>query len=90
MNRTTIVLPDDIKAEALRRARAKGVSFGALVREALEKYLTTPAEDAAQHSRRQAIEAMLRFSQHSPAGPPELSERLDEFLYGTPKTRENA
>jgi Arc/MetJ family transcription regulator len=86
MNRTTIVLPDDLKAEALKRARVKGISFGALVREALDNLLTGPVEDATQQSRRQAIEAMLRFSEHAPAGPPDLSDRLDDYLYGASKT----
>ena len=87
MNRTTIVLPDDIKAEALKRAQAQGVSFGALVREALGKLMQEPSENAAQRSRRQAVAAMLQFSQHAQAGPVDLSERLDDYLYGPPKTR---
>jgi|GEM_PF-1262863 len=87
MNRTTIVLPDDIKAEALKRAQAKGVSFGSLVREALGKLLQEPSENAAQRSRRQAVEAMLQFGHHAPAGPSDLSERLDDHLYGPPKAR---
>lgn len=87
MNRTTIVLPDDVKAEALKRARAKGVSFGALMREALDRLLKEPAEDAAQQSRRKAVEAMLRFGEDAPAGPPQLSDRLDDYLYGGPTAR---
>ena len=87
MNRTTIVLPDDIKAAALKRAQAKGVSFGALLREALGKLLQEPSENATQRSRRQAVDAMLQFSQHAPAGPADLSERLDDHLYGPRKTR---
>ena len=87
MNRTTIVLPDAVKAEALKRARAKGVSFGALVREALDRFLKEPAEDASQRSRRQAIEAMLRFGDDAPSGPPDLAERLDDHLYGDTPAR---
>lgn len=87
MNRTTIVLPEDIKAAALKRARAEGVSFGSLVREALGKLLCEPSENAARRSRRQAVAALLRFGQHAPAGPADLSERLDDYLYGPPKAR---
>jgi post-segregation antitoxin (ccd killing protein) len=82
MNRTTIVLPDELKAQAIKQARAKGISFGALIREAVEKFLAEPAEDASQRSRRQAIAAMLRFGENAPAGPHDLSERLDDYLYG--------
>ncbi len=87
MNRTTIVLTDDLKVEASRRARARGVSFGALVREALDKLLKEPSESVAQQSRRKAVEVMLRFSDDAPAGPPHLSERLDDDLYGGPPAR---
>ena len=90
MNRTTIVLPDDIKAEALKRARTVGVSFGAIVREALTKLLQQPVEDASQRSRRQAIDAMLRFADGAPAGPPDLTARLDDYLYGPPPRRRNS
>jgi hypothetical protein len=87
MNRTTIVLPQDIKAAALKRAQARGVSFGALVREALDKLLQEPAENAAQRSRRQAVAALLQFGQQAPAGPADLSARLDDHLYGPAKAR---
>jgi hypothetical protein len=87
MNRTTIVLPDDIKAAALKRAQAEGVSFGSLVREALGKLLREPSQNAARRSRRQAVAALLEFGHHAPAGPTDLSERLDDYLYGPPKSR---
>lgn len=87
MNRTTIVLPQDIKAAAMKQAQARGVSFGALVREALDKLLREPTENSAQRSRRQSVTALLQFSQQSPAGPTDLSERLDDHLYGPAKPR---
>ena len=82
MNRTTIVLPDDIKLQAQERARAQGVSFGALVREAITRYLVRPAEDTTRRARREAVEAMLCFGDDAAAGPPDLSEHLDDYLYG--------
>ena len=90
MNRTTIVLPDEVKAQALKQARAKGISFGAFIREAVEKFLAEPTEDASQRSRREAISAMLRFGENAPAGPHDLSERLDDYLYGHPQDRPSA
>ena len=82
MNRTTIVLSDDIKSEALKQARAKGISFGALVREALSRFLVEPMEDKTQRVRRKAVEDMLHFGQNTPDGPSDLSERLDDYVYG--------
>lgn len=89
MNRTTIVLPEDVKAEAMKRARARGTSFGGLVREALDRFLREPSggEDTSQRERRQAVEAMLRFGRHAPPGPKDLSENLDDYLYGHKSTR---
>jgi hypothetical protein len=85
MNRTTIVLPDDIKSEAVKRAQSKGISFGAFVREAIARLLAEPTEDTTQRARREAIEAMLRFSQDAPPGPKDLAEHLDDYLYGRAK-----
>ncbi|NLH73901.1 MAG: hypothetical protein GX456_12675 [Verrucomicrobia bacterium] len=48
-----------------------------------------PAEDAAQKSRRQAIEAMPQLAEHAPYGPPDSSERLDGYLYSDVKTQGN-
>jgi len=89
MNRTTIVLPDDVKAQAIKQARVRGISFGELVREALHKFLDEPSEDATQRSRRESVAAMLRFGADAPAGPSDLSERLDDYLYGNPQERRN-
>jgi Arc/MetJ-type ribon-helix-helix transcriptional regulator len=90
MNRTTVVLPDNLKAQAMKTAQAKGISFGELVREAIEKLLATSGEDASQRSRRQAIAAMLQFAETAPAGPADLSERLDDYLYGKPSKKSPA
>jgi Arc/MetJ family transcription regulator len=87
MNRTTIVLPSDVKAEAMRRARARGISFGELVREALARLLREPGEDANRRARRQAVQAMLRFARHAPAGPRDLSANLNDYLYNGKRTR---
>jgi Arc/MetJ family transcription regulator len=83
MNRTTIVLPEDVKAQAMKRARAQGISFGELIREALARLLREPGgEDEGRRKRRQAIEAMLRFGRRANPGPKDLSSNLDDYLYG--------
>jgi len=40
MKKTTILLPEDLRNRASRRAYSRGISFGQLAREAIEKYLT--------------------------------------------------
>jgi hypothetical protein len=83
MNRTTIVLPEDIKAQAMKRARARGISFAELIREALARLLSEPdGEDTARRERREAIEGMLNFARHARPGPRDLSENLDDYVYG--------
>jgi hypothetical protein len=90
MNRTTVVLPDNLKAQAMKTAQAKGISFGELVREAIENFLATTGEDASQRSRRQSVVAMLQFAETAPPGPADLSERFDDYLYGTPSEKSPA
>jgi hypothetical protein len=91
MNRTTIVLPEKVKAQAMKQARARGISFGELMREALGRELRgAGGEDAARRRRRGAIEAMLRFGQHARPGPRDLSARLDDYLYGSKKAKGRA
>ena len=85
MNRTTIVLPEDVKDQAMKVAHAKGISFGSLVWEALSKFLSEPSADATQRARQREINTLLRFSEDAPSGPPDLSERLDDYLYGNAK-----
>jgi hypothetical protein len=46
MQRTTIMLPNDLKARALRRAKELGVSFGEFVRESLSAQLSRADQNA--------------------------------------------
>ena len=83
MNRTTVVLPKSLKVQAVKRARARGISFGELLREALTDNLRQPhAVDREKQKRRDAINEMLKFSQHAQPGPKDLAENLDDYLYG--------
>ena len=39
MKRTTVMIPDDLKMRALKRAGTMGISLGRFIREALERAL---------------------------------------------------
>ena len=41
MTRTTVMMPEDLKIRAARRANAVGISLGEFIRESLEKALRT-------------------------------------------------
>lgn len=47
-HRTTIMLPPELRARAMKRAKDRGISFGELVRESLASVLTkSPSETDA-------------------------------------------
>lgn len=75
MNRTTILLPAELRAKASAHARQKGISLGELIRRSLE----------AAVSRRPAGGDMLLADRavYSGDAPADLSERHDDHLYGT-------
>ena len=76
MHRTTIMLPEELKAQAERRARRLGVSFGKLVREALAAHLATEPPAATRDP---------LFADHAVYDgpvPSDLSEQHDDYLYG--------
>ena len=43
MKRTTVMIPDELKIRATRRASSEGLSLGGFIRESLEKALKTDA-----------------------------------------------
>ena len=45
MKRTTIMIPEDLKIRATRRANAIGISLGEFIRESLEKALKSNPAD---------------------------------------------
>lgn len=75
MTRTTIMLPERLKARAQERARELGVSLGELVRDSLEQRLDVPADRLQDPL---FAEAPVY---HGPA-PKDLSEEHDRYLYG--------
>jgi len=45
MKRTTVMIPEDLKIRAAKRANAVGISLGEFIRESLEKALKTNPAD---------------------------------------------
>lgn len=76
MHRTTIMLPDDLRNRALRRAEELGVSLGELVRESLDSLLNRSRRPAADDPLF-ADNAVFRGE-----SPDDLSENHDHHLYG--------
>lgn len=67
-----MMLPEDLQARVQRAARARGLSFGALVRESLELYL----------AQRKAADPFFSDSRvFTGKTPPDLSAEHDKHLY---------
>ncbi len=77
MHRTTIMLPPDLKARALRRARELGISLGQLIRDSLTASLKQPDKKRAARDPLFADDAV-----HEDPGPCDLAEDHDAYLYG--------
>ena len=83
MHRTQLLLPPALHRRAAQVARARRVSLGNLVREALAEYLTRsgnaqPAPDAIS-------DVLLGEPFDDPAPDRALSVEVDHYLYGTPR-----
>ena len=83
MHRTQLLLPPDLHRRAAQAARARRMSLGNLVREALSEYLARsggvePAADAVE-------EVLLQDPFEDPAPDPRLSADVDHYLYGAPR-----
>jgi len=80
MHRTQLLLPRDLHRRATEAARARHMSLGNLVREALAEYLARsggvePAADAVE-------EVLIQSPFDDPAPDPRLSVDVDHYLYG--------
>ena len=84
VQRTTIILPEQLKRRTLEKARADGISFAEFVRRAVELALNEPPSRASQRKRRAAIEEMRAFRDDAPSGggPADLAINIDEYVYG--------
>ncbi len=82
MKRTTVMLPSELKARAQQHARKRGISFGQLLREAVEDALRTDS-----HGRRTADLLFADTAVFAGEAPADLSSRHDRYLYGTKAPR---
>jgi len=69
MKRTTVMFPDEVEARLRLEARRRGVPIAEVVREAVERHL--PAPEPGQP---------LSFFAIGEGGPPDASERVDEYV----------
>ncbi len=77
MQRTTILLPADLKAKALRRAREQGISLDEFLRRALEAALAGPGETPIK-----ADPLFSDVSVYEGPVPADLAVHHDDYLYG--------
>ena len=81
MQRTTIMLPRDLKERAAREAQARGVSMGELIREALAGILRAGHEATGRDP------LIGDHAVYDGPVPADTAERHDELLYGRSKRR---
>ena len=80
MHRTQLLLPPDLHRRAAQAAKARRVSLGNLVREALGEYLARSG--SVQPSAEAIDEVLLAEPFDDPDPDPELSSNVDHYLYG--------
>ena len=78
MTRTTVVFPPDLKKRAQRKAKELGISFGALVRESLDMRLRS----AVPNGKKKRDPLFADEEVYRGPVPSDLSERVDDYLYG--------
>ena len=80
MHRTQLLLPPDLHRRAAQAAKARRMSLGHLVREALGEYLARSG--SVQPSAEAIDEVLLAEPFDDPDPDPELSSNVDHYLYG--------
>ena len=80
MHRTQLLLPPDLHRSAAQAAKARRMSLGNLVREALREYLARSG--SVQPSAEAVDEILLAEPFDDPDPDPELSSNVDHYLYG--------
>jgi hypothetical protein len=83
MRRTQLLLPPELHRRAAEAARARHLSLGGLVREALTEYLARTG--TAQPSPGALQEVLLGDAFDDPDPDPRLSVDVDFYLYGAPR-----
>jgi hypothetical protein len=81
MQRTTIMLPRELKQRAAREARSRGISLGELIREAMVRLLRADHDAAGQDP------LIADTAIHEGPGPDDTAESHDDLLYGPPRRR---
>ena len=81
MQRTTIMLPRDLKQRAAREARACGISLGELIREAVSRLLRSERDAAGEDP------LIGDTAVYDGPGPDDTAERHDDLLYGPARRR---
>ncbi|MBW2534347.1 MAG: ribbon-helix-helix protein, CopG family [Deltaproteobacteria bacterium] len=76
MNRTSLMLPPELKARASRRAQQLGISLGELVRQALTEYLR-PAPTSEPSDPLLDDDAVFEGD-----APADVAANHDRYLYG--------
>ena len=77
MDRTTIMLPPDLKIRASNQAKKMNISLGHFIREALNKYLDSENKTPDQNDPFLVDNAVF-----SGETPHDLASNHDEYLYG--------
>jgi HicB family len=85
MHRTQLLLPPELHRRAAEAARARRMSLGNLVREALRDYLARTGE--VQPSAEAVDEVLLGAPFEDPDPDPDLSANVDHYLYGAARRR---
>lgn len=76
MHRTTILIPEDLKATAQRYARRHGMSLGDLIRESLQQRLLQETGESRAEDSLFADQAVYKGD-----APGDLASRHDDYLY---------
>ena len=76
MKRTTIVLPDDLRTRAMKRAHKTKVSLAELIRRSLEETLRRKVTDSWDDDPFFSDMAVFRMK-----GPKDLAKNHDKYLY---------
>ena len=80
MDRTTVMLPSDLKIRASNQAKKMGISLGQLIRQALEESLNTEKRtDTGEDS------LFLDNVVYYGTTPKDLASKHDKYLYGEKK-----
>lgn len=75
MNRTTIMLPEELKRQAQERAMATGISFGELVRRSLTDTVSAPPPQRTEDP------LFADSGVYLGEAPSDLSKEHDQYLY---------